>query len=428
MRGAKHRKSVCSVVITALLVVQAAAAQPGGGGGPPPARVRVDAARLEPIDQLREVTGDLRAAKRSRVAAREPGLVLALEVDIGSLVKKGDVLARLDVELLELQIQSQSAEVESKAALASSYDSELEKANRNLARRKTILDQGGATDNEVDDAATDARAAQAKLAEARADLTSAKAALEWWRRRVADGVIRAPFAGTVVAKSTEVGEWVREGDTVVEIVALDEIDVYLDVPQRFLPAVLAAGTSLQVRIEAFNEVVEAREAAIIPDGDAMSRTFEVKLRLPNPDGRLKPGMSVVGLVPTGESAQSLTIHKDAVLRNDAGPFVYFNAGGMALPAPIEPLFGVGDRMVIKPGRIQPGMPVIVEGNERVFPSQPLMVVDDTGQVIAPPAGPGGPGGAGGPAAGGAGKPEGGGPSGEQAKKPEASPGASKENR
>lgn len=372
-------------MITLAMGSATAQAQPGGaggGGGPPPARVRVDPARLETLGQMREVTGELRAARRSRVAAREPGIVVELGVQLGDTVEKDQVLARLDDALVALQVSRQEAEAQSKTAIVAAREADVEKAERDLVRRRAALEQGGANETEVQDAETQARTMRAKLAEAKADLASARAAAEWWNRRLADTVIRAPIAGAVVAKGTEVGEWVREGATVVEVVELGALDAFLDVPQKFLGSISAPGTNLQLRIDALGRMLEAPIASIIPDGDRLSRTFAVKLSVGNPEGVLKPGMTVVGLVPTGEAAPVVTIHKDAVLRNDAGPFIYINAGGVAAPMPVTPLFAVGERLAVRAERLEPGTPVLVEGNERVYPGQPLMLIDAQGQPAA----------------------------------------------
>ena len=116
----------------------------------------------------------------------------------------------------------------------------------------------------------------------------------------------------------------------------------------------------------------------------------VRVRLDNPDHALRPGMSIIGLVPTGQAEDVLTVHKDALLRKSTGAFVYTVTEGRASMAPVEVLFSNGARVAIKSPALQAGTPAIVEGNEYIFPGQPVRDLD------APPP----PGGAGGPAAGG----------------------------
>jgi multidrug efflux pump subunit AcrA (membrane-fusion protein) len=85
-------------------------------------------------------------------------------------------------------------------------------------------------------------------------------------------------------------------------------------------------------------------------------------------------MSATGLVPMGQSAMTLLVPKDAVLKGETGSFVYFDGGGRAAVASVERLFAVGDLVAIRASMLEEGMSVVVDGNERLFPGQPLNVV------------------------------------------------------
>jgi multidrug efflux pump subunit AcrA (membrane-fusion protein) len=166
---------------------------------------------------------------------------------------------------------------------------------------------------------------------------------------------------------------VSEGEAVVEIVAMDEVYVWLDVPEQYLVNLSSSGAHVRVRFDAIGREVETTIAGIVADIDPLSRLAPVRIDLDNKDGAIKPGMSVVGLIPTGHQGEVLTIHKDAILRSDTGEYVYYDAGGRAETARIERLFAVGDRVAIKPGTVTPGMKLVVEGNERLGPGTPLVI-------------------------------------------------------
>lgn len=87
-------------------------------------------------------------------------------------------------------------------------------------------------------------------------------------------------------------------------------------------------------------------------------------------------MSVLGRVPTGAMDPVMTVAKDAILRDDAGAFLYFDAGGVAAVARLEIRYAVGERIVVRSGRLSEGVGTVVEGNERVFPGQPLLIMRD----------------------------------------------------
>lgn len=352
------------------------AAAQSGGGGPPPAKVRLDAVRMENVEQRRDVTGEIRAVQRSRVAAEEAGMVVTLTLEPGDQVMSGQVIATLDDTLMVLEISQREADVASSLALVKEREAMVKKAERDLSRLKELMSGQGASQNEVDDAGTALAAASARLANSKAELAANEAELTWTRQRKEDMTIRAPFDGRVVSKGTEVGQWVRAGDTVAEIVATGEVDAWVDVPERYLGKLTTADARVQLYIAALDRTIESPISAVISDGDRLARTFPVRMRLENADGLIRPGMSVVGKVPTGSMMQAITVHKDSILRNDTGAYVYFDEGGKAMIAPIEPVFGFGDRMVVSSPTLKSGMRVVTEGNERIyFPGQPLLDVD-----------------------------------------------------
>lgn len=361
---------VVSVWFAAWSVTGGAMAQPAGG--PPPAMVRLDAARMESVEPLRECRGELRSIRRSLIAAEEAGRVVELAVEEGDVVEQGDLLARLDATLMTMEVRRAEAEVHRREAATRERVVQLEKAERDAARTREMIERSSASQNENLDAQSLLESARARLAQAQAELEWAKVDVERLRKRLSDMAIAAPFAGRVVVKRTDLGQWVKEGDPVVELVDIHEVDAWLSVSQDFIEAVGQPGRTIQVRIEATGETLTAPVAAVVPAADALSRMFPVRVRLDNADGRLRPGMSVVGLAPTGLRAPMLTVHKDAILRDDAGAYVYFSAGGVAAVARVEPQFAVGDRVVVRAPALRDGAPVVVEGNERLTPGRPLI--------------------------------------------------------
>jgi RND family efflux transporter MFP subunit len=358
--------------------VPSSVAQPEG---PPPAQVRFDEARLEQTPQRRDVTGDVRTVARADVAAEESGKVIELNVREGDRVEKGRVIARLDATLLELDLARGRAELAAARATVREREAQLERADRDLRRVQDLDREIGASPRELEDARTDVAVAQARLEEARARVTTAEAAIARLDARLEDMTIRAPFAGQVTRKRTEIGEWLSDGDEVVELVVIDTLDVVLDVPERFVGALSSSEASIAVRISATGSQVESSDFRVIASGDELARTFPVIVRIPNEDGVIKPGMSAIASVPTGVRAETLTVAKDALMRNAVGAFVYAEVNGTATPMPIDIVFATEQRLAIRPGAVQPGMRIVVEGNERLFPGQPLIEFG---------AGPGGP--------------------------------------
>jgi RND family efflux transporter MFP subunit len=370
------------VAIAAAFLAGSAAAQPGGG--PPPAVVVLDPARTETIEQWREVTGNLRALRRSLLASQEEGLVVELDLDEGDQVEAGQVLARLHDVRAKLAVARAQADVADNQAAVAENTALTATAKRDWDRYEQASGQSSVTPMELDRIRSVYDGAAARLDAAHAGLAAAESDLALARQRLEDMTIRAPFAGRVVSKRTQIGQWIGRGDAVVEIVGLEEIEAWLDVPERFIGRLSDSAGTVHIRCDAIGRTVDAQVTAVIPDADPLSKLFPVRVRLDNAGLALKPGMSVVGLVPTGSSAPTVTISKDGILRDDAGEFVYFNAGGIAAPARITTLFGLpNNRVAVRSDSLPPGAGIVVEGNERMFPGQPLAIQD--GSPAAPPA-------------------------------------------
>lgn len=340
----------------------------------PAAKVRLDAAAMERVANWREVTGRIRPVRRSLLATQEAGLVIGVDFDEGDRIDAGRVLVRLDEQRAYLELMQAEALQSSRTAMVDERTADVTDAERDLERMRESARTGSATDSEVEDAEIDVARAMARLAEAEADVLSADAQVQLAQRRFDDMTIEAPFAGVVVTQQVELGQWVDTGEAVLELLAIDRVEVWLDVPSQFLTLLENGDGRVRIRIDAIEREMETSISGVIPQVEELSRMAPVRIVLTNEDGLIKPGMAVIGLVPTGAEQMHMTVHKDAILRDDAGEYVYFNAGGTAAPARIERIFTVGNRVAIRSGALPPGAMLIVEGNERLFPGQPLDVL------------------------------------------------------
>lgn len=353
---------------------------PAAWGQAPPANVRVDVVRNEPLESWRESTGQIRAARRSVLAAEEEGLVWQVLVREGDAVEAGQAVARLDDTRAGLELRRAEALLLSGRAVVSEREALVENAQRDLERVEQSYQRGGGNEREIDQARTALLAARARLEAARADVVLNEVLVDLARTRLADMTIRAPFKGRVVRRMAEAGQWLGRGDTVAEVISLGAVEAWVDVPERLVERLGEPGAKIRVRVPATGDEIEALQWTVVPDADPRSRLFPVRIVLENPGERFRPGMSALGLTPTGVTEQTVTVHKDAMLRDDAGEFVFFAApdqdgGHVALPARVVRLFATGDRVAIRSGSLPPGAMVVVEGNERMYPTQPLNIMN-----------------------------------------------------
>jgi len=192
---------------------------------PPTPAVKVDlvTAVEAPSPELLTLTGILAADQRSEVTADTAGKVLAVMIERGQRVKMGDPVVRLDVRNAALSAR------EAQANLATA------RAQKNLAeeeckRAQSLLDKGAITRSEYDRQTTQCTSAlqQVSAAQARAEMIT---------KSVADGLVRAPFAGVVADRMVTPGEWVAPGRPLFTLVDDDPLKIELSVPEKAVRAI-----------------------------------------------------------------------------------------------------------------------------------------------------------------------------------------------
>ncbi len=376
------KRSICRILARTVLAIVLGTVHSAAFARAAP--VRVDAVRTESTVERRLVTGDVVAVLRSQVATREPGVVMSIAVDVGDALKAGDVLAKLDDSKLRIlleEVQSQQRVEEARIAQRVAL---LDQAKRDAKLIRDSFERGAANPKEMLDAETEILTADANLAEVRQEVAVQVARADLLRRRIDDMKITAPFDGIVVTKFTELGQWVSEGDAVVELISEGMVEAWLNVPQRLFAQIRQLEhSSLPVVIDAGSTQVQATFDRLIPEMHPSARSFRLIVRVPNTDAAMAPGMSITGWVPTGAKSLQLTVHKNAVLRNDAGPFVYaVRAGGdgasmQAVPVQVRLMYPQGERYIVEAGALSDGDEVIVEGNERLFPYSAVQPVRES---------------------------------------------------
>ncbi len=355
--------------------------------GPPPAPVRLAEVISEDVAEHRMVTGELRSLRIAEVASQEAGVIVDLLVEVGMRVEAGQVLARLDNQRLVLEQQRLTAERAAAESRVAEEEASRDRWEMEVASLKEATERGASNAREQRDTEVEYRQAIARDERARQDVKVLDARLALLEHRLEDMQIVAPFPGTVTQKLTERGEWVSAGDSVCELVETDELELVLDVPQRYLPVLAQLllhekllGEHLVVGLDRAGARLAVKDLRIVPKIDDRSRTFQLVGRVRNPDDALASGLSVVGWVPTGTSGEHLIVPTDAIMRNDMGAYVYVARRmgpppAKAMPATIKVLFEMPGRVVIEAASLKPGDQVVVEGNDRLYPTAPVRSID-----------------------------------------------------
>ena len=366
-----HQFLALILVGTLLLITPAAHSQ-----GMPPARVRVGTIEQQNLQTRWDVIGRLVERKRSIVAAEQSGKIIHMQVNDGDPVVAGKtVLAKIDDVWAKLNLQQIQAELEQAQAQKREAESQLKQEQRDLTFYVDLVAKNSARPKEVDDARTAVETAQARLTSAKANEQIKEAMHKQANEQLARLTVLAPFNGVVIRKHTEVGQWVNQGDAVVEIISTEAIEAHVDIPESLVNN-LTANDLTALKIDPLDKEIQGRIIAIIPDGSSAARTFPVHILIDNPKGELKVGMSVTAHIPTSQIKPCITVPRDAILSTSQGAAIWVNMDGKAIRVDVKILFGLENRYAIKPNMpLQPGMQVVIEGAERLFPTQPLDVIN-----------------------------------------------------
>lgn len=362
--------------------------------GPPPATVRIGVATTQELANHFSVVGRLMELRSTSVAVETAGRVVEVNAEQGDQVTSGKtVLAKIDDTWAKINLQDAQAQIAQANASIQSAKAELEQSQRDLTYLDDLLKAGSAKPKEVADKRTDVASNLAKHAAAQANLNVAQAGLSRAQTSIERLEVFAPFDGVVIMKLTEVGQWLDQGDEVATIISRGEIDAVVDVPEDVVTA-LTIGQDIEIYIAAIKKEVNGKIIAIVPQAATGARTFPVKIRLEDMQGKLKPGMSVVASLPLSEKSQVLTVPRDAVETNVQGSRVWVamtmpgSPMPAAMPVPVRVLFGSKGRYAVAPiapkSPLQADTKVVVEGAERLFPTQPLIFLPDDAPAKANP--------------------------------------------
>ncbi len=343
----------------ALVGCEGQAPAKSGPNGPPPARVWMGEVRAGSIEAEWSFLGDVEALQHARLAAGASGEVRRVAVRVGDRVKRGDLLVEVDPSLAAARARAAAAAKEAASA-------QLERAQRD-AERLSIAGPDIAAAAEIEQATSERKRAAAERQRVRA--AEAEARAELGRHRVV-----APFAGVIARRSVDPGDWVDPGVQVVELINDAEVQVLASVPQD-VAKYLASGA--QARLAHDGGATTATIRGIVPALDMESRTVRVRLFPDEPQLWLLPGAAVdVTFTIERTEEGALVVPRDALVYGIAKTQVVKSVDGKAELVEVEVLARGRDELLIRTDGLGPGDMVVTRGNERVFPGQPLLVLEE----------------------------------------------------
>ncbi|MBC8032121.1 MAG: efflux RND transporter periplasmic adaptor subunit [Pyrinomonadaceae bacterium] len=333
-----------------------------------------------------EATGSLTGDQQTDVAPSVAGKVVAIGVELGSYVKRGQMIVRLDDVDAKLRVQQAVAQVEqSKAALrqaeekvgvrpGQSYDLNkvpevanarvaLELTEKNLRRAEKLIESGDVSKSMYDQqkaqrdqlkevyesALSLARQNFAAVATARANVANAESQLGLARRSLSYALVFSPIDGFVSERTADLGEYVSPSTKVATIVRINPLRVRIDIPEQAIPSV-TVGQSVSVTTSAWpDKNFSGRVARISPNVTPTSRTMTVEAEIENGSGALKPGQFATVRILQSRAEPAVLVPSRAVRTESGVSRVFVIKDGRAQERLVQLGQSEGDLVEIKGG-------------------------------------------------------------------------------
>ena len=326
--------------------------------------VRTALASRKDLPQLVQITGSVKANNDVQVLPKSPGRVTKVLVDVGSIVKAGDVLAT--IEAVDMALRVRQSEAQLKQAQAGLEQAKLQQgtAKRGFERAKALHEKGAMTQLDFEQADSGAQLGAVGILSAEASVLLAEANLGLSQKAYDDTRITTPVAGVVTKKSVNVGTMATPAVAAFSVQDQTSLKMEGSVPAAYVPQ-LKLGITVDIVVDELpGRTFEGTVSRLAPTLDAETRRGAIEIALKPAEGLL-PNMFGRAEISFGSSADVLVVPATAVLSVGGQPAVYLVAGsdGASVAKLVRPKLGAKhfDEIVVEEG-LSPGDAVVVSGN------------------------------------------------------------------
>jgi membrane fusion protein (multidrug efflux system) len=304
---------------------------------------RVVVAAIQPSEAMLELTipGEIEGAQDAVLASPSGGFIESVLVTEGQEVRRGQSLVRVNTGIYVAQHEQAKAQ--------------LDQATADLRRLEAL-------GNLASQAQLDGVNTQLRIAKANADLTGIN---------LSRSVLKAPFDGVVAQLVATPSEVANPGAPLIRVVQLDPVSVSASVSDRDVVA-MRTGMTAKVTTEAVPDLFDGEVSHIDPAANIQTRSFTVKVSVPNPDRRLLPGMIASVRVMERLNTDTVVIPQDWLVTQVDGIGVFIDNDGIAAWRPVTSGAVVHDQVVITEG-LSVGDRVIMTGHRGLAEGDPLIV-------------------------------------------------------
>jgi RND family efflux transporter MFP subunit len=306
------------------------------------------------------LTGEIQPRYQADLGFRVNGKILERPVDVGTQVKKGDLLARLDPQQYRQDFEVAKAEV-------AAAEAEVTRSQAQEYRQRELLKNGNTTRVQYDQALKTFKTAQAQLDSAQARQVQASENLGYTE-------LKADNNGVITAIGADAGQVVSAGQMVVRLAQPGEREGVFNIGEGVFKT-RPKDPTVTVHLVSNPEIETAGKVRYVsPQADPATRTYTVRVSLPDAPPQMRLGANVVGTV-TLDQGQTVSIPGSALFQKDGKPAVWLVEKDSTVQLkPITVQRYQGDSVVVGDG-LAPGDVVVTAGVQKLLPGQKVALMD-----------------------------------------------------
>ncbi|GAA3912849.1 efflux RND transporter periplasmic adaptor subunit [Litoribacillus peritrichatus] len=332
------------------------------GQTPPPAKVEVVQATIEELADTTEIPGIIDFNTSSQITSEQAGIISEIYFDEGDMVKSGQLIAKLNTDLLKQDIKVKNSELEALKA-------EQGRIEKDMARSQKLLKTSFESKRALETLEFNLQANKAN----RQKLLNQ---IERLNILIRKSTIKAQYDGLILAKHKQPGEWLGQADPIVTLAKLDETIALVSVPERYV-RYIKLGNKTAVNIAPLDLQIEGILNSTVPVADLRTKSVPVKVTIDYQSGLVR-NMSLKVSIATSEPRTAVTFPRDALIQHQGKEFIYAvktnddnSKQAQIIPVTITGRYGA--KVSVQPGLISETTQIIVKGNDRLRPDQPIII-------------------------------------------------------
>lgn len=324
--------------------------------------VTVDEAKTGSISARTVITGKVTPLSEVIIVPKVGGKVMQVPVDIGTRVKKGQLLVKIDSTDLEISLSKAANGLQSARLSHQQAVLNYNNAKANYERNLMLFKEGAISEKDLEQSELAYNLAKETMnmpAEASAQNDIANI-----QNQIANTSITSPIDGEVAARSIDPGEMAGPSQPVMTVVNIDKVYVEGTVAESDV-ALVKEGQQVSVHVEAAGGTFDGVIKTLSPVANAQTKGYPVKIEITNGDRKLKPGMFAEIQLVTKNKDNALVVHKDALITRGSDRILYVVNGDTVEERTVQT--GIESDSIIEIVKgLKAGEKYVTEGQQSLF--------------------------------------------------------------